>query len=999
MAITQDYVSCTGIEGNDYKGASFTDGTFVNATLTLTKAGAFAATSVGHWLYLTDNGSGEVTAGYYRVTNVAGAPNSVVLHADIRSGVNNPTDVKCTQHAGTTALPWRSLQGAFDLLTRNAADGNQVNLKAGTAHVNDASLDLDEVIAGSALAAAAPLIIRGYTATANDGGIGEIDCGGATMFTATTYDYVQLRDLDCHTFGNNNGIALDTYCMATNVTVHKGASAPAGKNLFTLGPNSSAVGCYAYDGGTGGYKLISLGAGSMAFGNFVDGGASTSSLGLLYANTQSSVTNNIVVAGANCVGIMALGPCIIGNIVYSTVANTGNGIYAYAANITRVLNNIVVGWSGAGGDGVLVNENLGARGYNAFYNNTANYTLSDMVFMDDSANDVALAADPFTDAANGDFSLTAAAQAALADGGFPGQYLGAHANTDSHLNIGPIQLGVPDYPAEGDVESGVVYGSGAYTGDFTVPAVADVESGVGYGSAGVEFTGTFTEPGVGNVELGVTYGGGGVEFTGTFTEPGIGNVEAGVTYGAGGVEFTGTFAVPAVTDVQTGVTYGNAAEFTGTFDAPTVTDVEFGVGYGAGGIEFTGTFTEPGIGNVETGVTYGGGGVEFTGTFDVPAQGDVQSGVGYGAGGVEFTGTFTEPGIGNVESGVTYGAGGVEFTGTFVVPAQGDVEVGVGYGAGGVEFAGAFAVPVVGDVQFGVGYGNAGVEFTGTFTEPGIANVLAGVTYGAGGVEFTGTLAACDYPAVQDVQLGVAYNHGGSIGTFVAPGVGDVELGVGYGAAGVEFVGTFVVPAVGNVAVGVGYGAGGVEFVGTLFACDYPAVADVEAGVIYNWGVNVGTLVIPAEADVELGVGYGAGGVEFTGEMECTYSVLACPTDITDPVVACWEDWVWRRFTTKTITAQVRDPGGTPVDITGWDLVWSASPYLTKSTAAGTITVPAPTAGVFTFTITAAESLLFPYGAYAEATEHECKGETLGGNVYLLWHGRLRYTGTLITSI
>lgn len=991
MAITQDYVSVTGIEGNDYKGASFTDGSFVNATLTLTKAGAFADTSVGHWLYLTDNGSGEVTAGYYRVTNVAGAPNSVVLHADIRSGVNDPTDVKCTQHAGTTALPWRSLQGAFDLLTRSVADGNQVNLKAGTAHVNDAALDLDEVIAGGALAASLPLIIRGYTATANDGGMGEIDCGGVTMFAATTYDYVMLIDLEIHSAGDNNTVTLDQGSYIIHCEVHKGASAPTVLKTLVSAATGHVINCYIHD--TAG---IGVSAG-IAYGNYI---AACNAKGSIAWYTFHNI---IALSAAGAIGVQPPGyfAAAVGNIIYNSAAGTAQGVYDSAAQVGHtIINNIIEGFSGAGGEGIYIaTADVANIGYNAFYNNTANITNAGVYWNDLTANDVALAASPFTNAAAGDFSLTAAAQAALADKGLPGQFYGAHANTDSHLLIGPMQLEAADYPAEGDVESGVVYGSGAYTGDFTVPAVADVESGVGYGSAGVEFTGTFTEPGVGNVEFGVTYGGGGVEFTGTFTEPGIGNVEAGVTYGAGGVEFTGTFAVPAVTDVQTGVTYGNAAEFTGTFDAPAVADVQSGVGYGAGGVEFTGTFTEPGIGNVETGVTYGGGGVEFTGTFDVPAQGDVQSGVGYGAGGVEFTGTFTEPGIGNVEAGVTYGAGGVEFTGTFAVPAQGDVEFGVGYGAGGAEFTGAFDVPVVGDVQFGVGYGNAGVEFTGTFTEPGIANVLAGVTYGAGGVEFTGTLAACDYPAVQDVQLGVAYNHGGSIGTFVAPGVGDVELGVGYGAAGVEFVGTFVAPAVGNVAVGVGYGAGGVEFIGTLAACDYPAVADVKAGVIYNWGVNVGTLVIPAEADVELGVGYGAGGVEFEGALECSYAILTCPTSIAEPVLACWEDWVFERYTTKTITAQVRDPGGTPVNITGWDIVWSATPYLTKSTAAGTISVPSPTAGVFTFTITAAESLLFPYGPLAEAVEHQCKGETVGGNVYLLWRGRLRWTGTLITSI
>lgn len=98
------------------------------------------------------------------------------------------------------------------------------------------------------------------------------------------------------------------------------------------------------------------------------------------------------------------------------------------------------------------------------------------------------------------------------------------------------------------------------------PAAADVESGVTYGS-GV-YTGTFTEPGVGNVESGVTYGGGGVEFTGTFGVPAVGDVQEAVQYGAGGTEFTGTFGVPTEAQVESGVGFGeDDTEFTGTLVA------------------------------------------------------------------------------------------------------------------------------------------------------------------------------------------------------------------------------------------------------------------------------------------------------------------------------------------------------------------------------------------------------------------------------------------------
>lgn len=446
MAITQSYVDYAA--GNDYIGASFTDGSFANATLTLTKAGAFAAASVGHWLYLDDNGSGEVTTGYYRITDVTGAPNAVVLHADIRSGANDPTDVKCTQHDGTTTKPYRSIQGACDLLTRNITDGNQINLKAGTAQVNAAAIDLDEVIAGGAMTRFAPLCIRGYTATADDGGIGEIDCGGATMFAATSYDYVMLADLEIHTFGDTDGVVLDTYDIVYHCEIHKGASTPSTKALLKVSANAVVMGCNIHDPGASGYCLYTTGVQALTAGNYIRTGSDAGASGI-YNAAVSVIERNVVLCGATgAYGIRSIGGMgvhIKENAVYNTTAGTTNGILLGSGSSDReggvVINNIVVGWSGAGGIGIYGQYNAWIIGYNAFYNNTTNLTISDQKWIDLTANDITLAADPFVDAANGDFSLTVAAKTALRGLGWPAAFLGAHANTDGHITIGAIQYG------------------------------------------------------------------------------------------------------------------------------------------------------------------------------------------------------------------------------------------------------------------------------------------------------------------------------------------------------------------------------------------------------------------------------------------------------------------------------------------------------------------------------------------------------------------------------
>ena len=151
----------------------------------------------------------------------------------------------------------------------------------------------------------------------------------------------------------------------------------------------------------------------------------------------------------------------MGNIVYNSAAGTNSGIKFDNMSNSTAFNNLVVGFSGTGGEGITVGNNV-LVGHNAFYNCTANYTVADVTDIDLTANDVSLGADPFNDAANGDFSLTAAAKAALRSAGWPAAYLGAHANTDPHVTIGALQYG-PAAPGGGGpvVGSRIIRGVGA----------------------------------------------------------------------------------------------------------------------------------------------------------------------------------------------------------------------------------------------------------------------------------------------------------------------------------------------------------------------------------------------------------------------------------------------------------------------------------------------------------------------------------------------------------
>jgi hypothetical protein len=331
------------------------------------------------------------------------------------------------------------------------AQGDQINICATTAEGAN-------VLAGSLSIATygtpttiRPLVLRGYTAVANDGGVGEINCGGNTMWAATTYDHIYLKHLELHTFNAADiGIALDQYCVLDECEVHRGASAPVNKWLVVMRAVSKVIKSYIHDPGEQGTCLYLSSYSCLAENNFIDTGAAATAVGIsLSAPMGSSAVGNIVRCGATgAIGIYhsSNGPALIaGNVVTNLTAGTVQGIYAGATAGQQggpVLNNIVCGWSGAGGVGIAAAGSILALGYNAFYNNTAAYSVAGNAVLDETAHDVVLAADPFVDAANGNFALTDAAKLALRSAGWPASYLGA--NTDPHITIGAVQYGAAE---------------------------------------------------------------------------------------------------------------------------------------------------------------------------------------------------------------------------------------------------------------------------------------------------------------------------------------------------------------------------------------------------------------------------------------------------------------------------------------------------------------------------------------------------------------------------
>lgn len=354
-----------------------------------------------------------------------------------------PTNGADVAGQGTThATAYKTTQFALnDIGTthgRNTIDGDQINICASVLEGPDVLAAPLTLATYGTPAYNAPLILRGYTAVANDGGVGEIDCGGAPEWVSTAYDYIHQLDLELHTFGDNNGVQLDDYCSLIRCQVHKGASNPNGKFLVLLDNGANIHGCYVHDAGVGTSVCIGTNGGNgHVTGNYVN--AMYYGIYTVYGCT---VHGNIVYTQNNGIVIMRVPTICENNVVYAPTGATGCGILADSLNAHHsvIRNNILCNFSGVGGRGIDFNNYVILQaGFNAFYNCATNNQNLSKVWDDLTAHDVTLAANPFTDAANGDFSLTEAARAALRSAGWPSAYLGA--STDPHITIGAVQYG------------------------------------------------------------------------------------------------------------------------------------------------------------------------------------------------------------------------------------------------------------------------------------------------------------------------------------------------------------------------------------------------------------------------------------------------------------------------------------------------------------------------------------------------------------------------------
>ena len=302
--------------------------------------------------------------------------------------------INANSGTGTLGDPYGDLQYALNTTTRDAANGDQFNIKAGAYEVLSASLTYTGTYGNPG--STSPLIFRGYTSAANDGGKGQFDFGGGAYLFSAVDAYV--RWVDCE-FKNATGYFIDvsnTGSFASSCIFHD-TTGTAVNNSESQG--SGVYGCTFYD--------CSYGSdyGNVYASRFYNGSIRDFITAINFNVHGSAVVdcNTFQLDGASN-AIFAKNYAMLKNNSIYGGGSTGYGIkhdYTIGLHIT---NNLITGFSGSGGKGISVTGGTTERGMfanNSFYDNESDYDSFDAALTDSNES---LGSDPFADASTGDFT-------------------------------------------------------------------------------------------------------------------------------------------------------------------------------------------------------------------------------------------------------------------------------------------------------------------------------------------------------------------------------------------------------------------------------------------------------------------------------------------------------------------------------------------------------------------------------------------------------------------
>ncbi len=310
---------------------------------------------------------------------------------------------------GTVGDPYGDLQYALDTMTRDATNGDRINVKAGTAELLTATLDLTTY---GTPASTAPLKFQGYTSAAGDGGMGDIDGNSNAVWNDTTTDFVGWEDLYIHDSGSNRLFKCDNGFTFVNCGFWGSTyAATAVGVLLECDLNTHIEKCFFNldDGGSGNGHAVRIvqGEGRVRDSVFRVTRTSATCAGLFSSiSSPGSIENCIAIVASGATGgqgfVFSNDLADVRNCsVFSEAASVKAGIEmssVSAADRWTCVGNLVEGFSGTGGHGIKSATTpgfIGSCAHNAMYNNDTDIGLTAAPQLGEVTDNESLGSSPF----------------------------------------------------------------------------------------------------------------------------------------------------------------------------------------------------------------------------------------------------------------------------------------------------------------------------------------------------------------------------------------------------------------------------------------------------------------------------------------------------------------------------------------------------------------------------------------------------------------------------
>ena len=298
----------------------------------------------------------------------------------------DPSGGNDTTGNGTSGTPWKTVQKALDSITKNTTDGDRINVKDTADDVLTAELDFTSI---GNYGLTYGLLIQGYTATAGDGGIGGISGGGTTSIISTDRSYIGFKDMHLHNTGANTILNISRGVL-NNCEFNNSNSATDAVQT----DESSVSNCHFHDLAAVG---VSVGRGVVA-GCYFEAGATYEMDTCIELGTSGGADRNMFSIDGATDAIYSLSAgwaFVTGN---SILCNGGTGAGIRLENnvyVANVADNLVEGFSGAGGIGITkTSRDMSQYSNNSVYNCTTALVSDDFGII--AYGNETLGASPFT---------------------------------------------------------------------------------------------------------------------------------------------------------------------------------------------------------------------------------------------------------------------------------------------------------------------------------------------------------------------------------------------------------------------------------------------------------------------------------------------------------------------------------------------------------------------------------------------------------------------------